>query len=252
MKQFIAQEYTGPLTRDEIEYWILDTAVLEHQPLSFLLASNADELLNKTLRLGPREDLWQIFEAMLQRGDVELVEFAYSSARRKWRLAPFEKGKLGYRELPQNIQYRLTRRGGWRWEVASKPRWNEFARLVDFPYRKRNGVRAGEAFAASREAIEVYLRRNAHFKLYPASLHWKQVRPLPITYWKTLPQGYRATFMQIQVRYWSRDSSECGKLAVKTHGKWYTNPYFRLKSYHECRAVFRQYALPGEAQKWYN
>lgn len=252
MKRFIAQEYTGPLTRDEIEYWILDIAVLEPQPLSYLLACNADLLLNKPVRFPERSELWRIFEAMLRRGDVELVQLVFPSAGRKWRLAPFEKGGLGFDELPEGMQYRLTRRGGWRWEVASKPRWDEFASLVDFPYRQRQGVRTGQAFAASREAIEVYLRRNGSFKLYPASLRWKEVRLLPITYWKTLPKGYRATFRQVQIPYQERYSLECSKLEVKTHGNWYTNPYFRLKNYHPCRAVFRQYALPGEAKKWYN
>ncbi len=111
------------------------------------------------------------------------------------------------------VYYRMTAAGGAVWEEFACPQWERFidgvwfadAEPPEFPRGR------GEAACASKKWLEDYLK-GVHVEgviIDFATLTWAEERPWRATYWKTLAQGYRATFearqeRQVPMEEWPR------------------------------------------------
>ncbi len=136
------------------------------------------------------------------------------------------------------VVYYLTPQGGERWEAIARPDWNKF--LINnldcmYPYE--------EILARKRENIEQLLAYGEYLLEYnrpiPGTEVWEVLEPWEVTYWKTLPRGYRLNYQpekfdeelhnqsDEEFEYYIPTETEIqAKKWYKNIKKWYRYPSF--------------------------
>ncbi len=109
--------------------------------------------------------------------------------------------------------YYLTPEGGEHWEAIARPDWNKL--LIDdlnticFPQSdKEPGI-----FATKRENIEQLLAYGEYLleddrQPIPGTEVWEVLEPWQVTYWKTLPRGYRLRYQYEEFDYQLQTKSD--------------------------------------------
>lgn len=95
------------------------------------------------------------------------------------------------------LTYWLTPSGAEAWEQFARPDWD---RYIDESYPSEDSSgrprKTGLVTSARRECVEDFLRQAHHlgFVVDHDTVHWTEIRPFEVRYWKSLPVGHQAEF----------------------------------------------------------
>jgi hypothetical protein len=173
------------------ERWILEAARALRQPIRALTSDGVEEWFNRHHhRLDPAGVANVLRHLLLEDLIVLLPGEGGTLLDDQEELRRLV--ELRYREpLFKTTFYGLTAAGGAAWEEVSQPDW---ARYIDSSF----GIEpnAGEVICADPARAERYVFSpyQEHPPL-PHSVRRDRLEPWRATYWKTLPTGYRISFL---------------------------------------------------------
>lgn len=138
--------------------------------------------------------------------------------------------------------YYLTSQGGTYWEALAHPNWHRFWMFTnnDYSSYSHSGVNEYECemICSDRQLIEQLL--VFEYDLNFADIHisgtevWDLIEPWQVTYWKTLPRGYRVRYQARRNKLAKDSDISPEKQAARNYAqqwfseisKWYTDPEF--------------------------
>jgi hypothetical protein len=187
------------VTPERAVYWLLDAAALGWMPLEWLTADNVCEVFNT--RRGHElsfPDLVDTLEGLFQSGDLiaERLEQNHLTGE----FVPSRPDLVAGLSGQVWLYYGLTGQGGARWEAFARPDWSRYIDASYWTDTTDGDIEVGEIVAQDKHAVEQYLAAlyahyvNPTYTIHPDSEHWDLLIPWDVTYWKTLPQGYRVHF----------------------------------------------------------
>lgn len=119
------------------------------------------------------------------------------------------------RAIPDSV-YELSQRGGEEWETRAEPAWENYVEIL-------SGEESGEGWSANLDSLMVELgwcRELNGVDIDRKTLAIEVLRGHPITYWKTLPTVYHATFRNAWVEdHWPGK----GPLELKWFRDWWVS-----------------------------
>ena len=230
---------------EQIEYLILRKVIFGLADLRinrYSFDTNYQELSHGEIAIGA--------DSLFQKGYIRAKVFAEGSD---------DRGIHYYEETPDvvltmtGIQdhldcylralYYLTPEGGEHWEAIARPDWNKLLiddlNIICFPQPdKEPGI-----FATKRENIEQLLAYGEYLleerQPIPGTEVWEVLEPWQVTYWKTLPRGYRLRYQyeefdyQLQTKsdeefdkYVSTETEIQAREWYKNINQWYDQPSF--------------------------
>lgn len=187
------------MTPERAIYWLLDAAAFGMTPLAWLTAENVCEVFNT--RRGHELSfpaLVDTLERLFLGGD--LIAERGGESEHTSAFVPCRPDIVAALSDQVRLYYGLTGQGGARWEAFAKPVWSRYIDVGYWTDSTAGDIDVGEIVAQDKHAVEQYLAAlYAHYveptyTLHPESEHWDLVSPWDVTYWKTLPQGYRVRF----------------------------------------------------------
>jgi hypothetical protein len=241
------------------EYWIIDVAVQYSQYMSSL--RHPEEYLEQAFNRKGHSltyiEILDTLDKLFQKGD--LIAFCDPNDITPFSTDPFiptreQIDSAMKKELPYSVFYGLTFQGGTRWESSSKTNWDfffDFAHseedkdeedglLVDdgrgFFYTKSDREMKVIVIGGSQKILQEYLNYGLAdpFKIIDIeSISWEILGAWQPTYWKTLAQSYRLSYIAQPLL--PKSESDHFKINAfdyiysqwrrSTIGKWYTNPF---------------------------
>lgn len=175
---------------DKAEYWLLNAVVDRWCALEWLLAGPPEarverpaagltygKLVDTLRRLFQQKDL-VAQHMVLHPQQVVGDDFVPTLAQLEAALAGEE-----------HLAYRLTTRGGKRWEEYTRPDWNQF---IDCRVESE-----GKITGYDRSRVQQYLarlHRQHQGAVIAGSEQWDTLVPWEPTYWKVLPMAHRVRF----------------------------------------------------------
>ena len=183
------------------EYWLLETAVVSGIPFCFLPYEHysgrmtLDAMFNKTGHGLRQAELLETLVGLVNDGLI----VASADGERIWAPQRDEIAQalvtwIEYSKYRDRVCYRLTAKGAAVWEAFAAPDWELFldeSRWSD----------AGEmhtVHAVSKPRLQSYLEDRAALLsrtgIEISNLQIEELTPFEATYWKTLPQGFKATY----------------------------------------------------------
>jgi hypothetical protein len=189
-----------------LDFWIFTSACEARVPVSWLLATNRDEVFNLPDLSCTELELVDSLDRLISAEElsVERVLWPGSSEQEghehRTRLTPSRAQIIEYlteeaRTGRFTVYYGLTARGSERWERAARPKWHEYVDYWIDPTAGEGGISAQDcSLAECWLDAWPYIEQGHEI----TSVTWQDLRPWQATYWKLLPSGY-------EVRIWMRD-----------------------------------------------
>lgn len=208
---------------DAAKYWLLDLVHDLPFPLYRLTHPELEIIANRKGHGLSHSDLLDTLHSLFQEGlivnirhpnDEVIIEFVPTYSEIDLALKGNNKS-----------QYRLTNKGGGRWEVLSKPNWSLF--LVD-----SFNLRTDEIIveASSLQIAEQYMKLTPYWyqhDLLSESKKNEVLRPWQATYWKELPEGHRISVQTVEracIRL-EQDMPPDDREFLNAVRNWYKNPF---------------------------
>ena len=187
------------------EYWLLDTVVEFRFPVSSLMASNLEEILNKKGHGLTRDALIETLDRLITWGLISAenkadppistpqdIERALNEPR--WRIdSPVDRRTI--------TRYGLTQEGCTQWEAFAAPDWQKYIytsfHLPDDPDDSDPIIR--EAICADKAWLERHFKSKCFYHARHVSLatvEWDYIAPWDVTYWKQLQGAHRVRFQE--------------------------------------------------------
>jgi len=190
--------------RDEVrlsrsEYWLLEAAVVNSVPVSWVIPPNVELALNVETHGLSSDDILGVMLNLARDGKITFED------RGDQPVSPSDV-TVADLKADDKFTYRLTVRGGGEWEAFARPKWERF---VDEWYLMDDGAVPPEQIeqvvhieCACREVGALYLEALKHnaggggggLTISGCVREWECVEPFKATYWKQLPRGYVAEF----------------------------------------------------------
>ena len=212
---------------ERAEYWILDCALETSTPLCGLVSEQIEELFNRGSHGLSRPELIDLLGRMFGGGDLVVRELSRRELEKVGELfvpdiRQIEAGLRGER----NLYYSITEQGGAKWEEVSKPEWSRY--VSGWKYEDPKEFREGEAASMDRELVEEQLSMwsGLGVEIQFFSQKWDRPAPWQATYWKSLPEGHRVTFLcreRFRNDFFSR--TKVYQRWLEKVESWYTNPF---------------------------
>jgi hypothetical protein len=176
--------------------WILETAVEVRPQLALISCPDVEMSLNKEGHGLTIDELVPVVYEMVQSqlillcGDREHPMPATSTSRDD--VAQILSGSA-----PREPVYEMSATGGEIWERAAHPRWENFVSVRGSYHSGRAGVGVWTIEGNTKESVQSVCEKYA----YAASECpvWTTLVPWHATYWKLLPEGYRADIDVIDI-----------------------------------------------------
>lgn len=219
------------------EYLILEYALQMYIPLTCLSASNITEMFNREHHDLSRPELVKLLCRMFDDRDLVAIGPGESEPRPEDWLTPTEEQIRAALDGRLDLSYRLTARGGRRWEEASRPDWS---RHVVFDMHAGSEMQDITVASIDRRRLEEAMVMSGLFDLRLSyidlrTLVWDTVGPWKATYWKTLPAAHRARYRGFErsIRWRSHMISNHFCSAFRewfyAQGWWYQPPFYRRR-----------------------
>lgn len=223
---------------NKLEYWLLKSVVYGRAPLHILDERNDKDNVECWYGSLPPQsthnEVVNTFYSLFCKGDLQVQHFDD-----EWNpVGPLFSPTL--QEVKDGLagkvflKYGLTEQGGAKWERVTNPNWSLLLRggLTD---NIRNfddalGDKKGDFLmicAIERSLVEEQVEKNRSQGQIPlkGKMIWSSLIPWEVTYWKTLPSGWRLIYQYYQRRikmtaeafYQQQESS-------RTRTSWYTIP----------------------------
>ncbi|MBV9787090.1 MAG: hypothetical protein JOZ51_02875 [Chloroflexi bacterium] len=208
---------------DQATYWLLRSVVLH--PLSvFWLGAEPDDLelmLNRDHHGLSYEELARLLQQLGTQGDLYFSIYDWVDDDVTERVLPLPSldDLLTALAKDTRLAYALTQQGAQRWEAVAHPSWDR--------YYATRGLETITLTAMDRQLVQellaLYPYTHEHEAMVLDSIQWDVERPWQVTYWKTLPVGYKVTFETI-----AKDHEPGPEWAItkwQDLQQWYTNPF---------------------------
>lgn len=221
------------------EYLILEYALQMYIPLACLSASNITETFNLEHHDLSRPELVEVLCRLFGDGDLVAIGPGDGEPRTEDWLTPTEEQIRAALDRRLDLSYRLTARGGRRWEEASRPDWSGH---VVFDMHAGSEMQDITVACIDRRRLEeatvmkgLFDFQSFHIDL--RTLAWDTVAPWKATYWKTLPEAHRARFRGFERSIGRLKSADwfpnyyCGAFQEWFYGQdwWYQPPFYRRR-----------------------
>jgi hypothetical protein len=197
------------------ELWILETAVHIQMPFWALVHPHMESLHNKPSHGLDRSALAKLLEGLCWRGDIFIEDEA--DHRRLYSGEELNVLLQSPRRCPGNeYVYGLTEKGGMRWERESQADWNRYVSegwVTD----------SCEFVCADPDRLTRYLSSGpvgAGYVIMPGTEERDVLKPWAVSYWKTLPAGYR-----LRCRTTPAEWSLANARASMAEDSWYRASY---------------------------
>ncbi len=224
---------------NEVEFWILDSAVRDIVVLQYMAFSHA-EIARAAHRLFENGDILAQFNTKEEKivKDVTLTM------------------SLIQAHLDGNFHFvcYLTPQGGAKWEAATHANWNRYYqwRYLETDNSQTPELHTEEIICADPKLLETrtrILKNSPTIQIVPGTEVFSSEKPWQVNNWKTLPKGYK-----VRYQYWeseetvdshvAEESISADEKANSWSGEetdtWYTEPLFE-----ETEPKFpRHYPIP--------
>jgi len=178
------------------ESYVLETAIKAWVPVQFLFREDADTIFNTKK---PEVKDAKLVEAICHLADSGMIWLKWRGER------PSKVGRQDVEKVrtrrklskqPSLLLYGLSPKGGERWEVIARPSWYRFVEGAFNNLRKRADLLVGELRGVKRTVVKQYMSGLQYigFKIVGESQRWHHLEPFRVTYWKSLPKGWRVRF----------------------------------------------------------
>ncbi|MFP2908521.1 hypothetical protein ACLESD_26395 [Pyxidicoccus sp. 3LFB2] len=204
---------------DLLDLWLLEVAMELPTPLHMLVAPNPHVALN--MPDDPRfsrEELCERLSGLAERGFIRIHEFPDGFEEL---FSPREISRAIDARRPRSFfSYALTPEGGAVWERHARPDWSRYVNAGEEPGP------AGAPAAWVIEAVSLEVAEE-EFRFHEAlgdenqpvleSKRGEALAPWQVTYWKTLPRGYRLRYTTVP-----RPQNTQRMRSVPARAPWYT------------------------------
>jgi hypothetical protein len=206
-------------TVDALDLWLLEVVMELPTPLHLLVEPNPHIALN--MQDDPRfsrEELCERLSLLAERGFVRIHELPDGLEEL---FAPEQISRAIDARRPRSFfGYALTPEGGAIWERHAHPDWSRYVNAGEEP-TPPGTPDAWVIEAASLEAAEEELRFHEALGDENQPVHeskrGEELTPWQVTYWKTLPRGYRLRYTTVP------RPRDVGRMrSVPARAPWYT------------------------------
>jgi|GEM_PF-2289070 len=183
---------------EKIEHSILNTIVESPYPVDILgLEPNTYEVtMNKPWHSFQIEELAKAFLRLNKLGDIyfyyknDSIQIRPGLAELKLNLTS---GPLKDSKKKGVLYYALTKYGGEKWESYSNPNW---AKYIDYFVNHQDDVIEFIANCSDLSRLDEFILKFSHLVIHDLMMmentnEMQPLVPFEVTYWKTLPQGFR-------------------------------------------------------------
>jgi hypothetical protein len=206
-------------TVDALDLWLLEVVLELPTPLHMLVEPHPYVALN--MADDPRfsrEELCERLSLLAERGFIRIHELPDGLEEL---YSPEQISRAIDARRPRTFfGYELTPEGGAVWERHARPDWSRYVNAGEEP----TASEAPDAWvieAASLEAAEEELRFHEALgdenQPVHASKRGEELVPWQVTYWKTLPRGYRLRYTTVP-----RPRDVARMMSVPARAPWYT------------------------------
>jgi hypothetical protein len=209
---------------NEAEYWLLDLVITISFPIYRLTHPDLGLIANRKVHGLSYSDLLDTLHKLFQ--DGYLICFEYPDDETRIEVVPtYLEIDAALKSQDRKTQYSLTSKGGSAWEALSSPDWDWF--VLDSFNLRTDEI---QMEASSLQIAERYLLLTPYwyqFEIFPESAKFQVLRPWEVTYWKTLPQGYKISMKTMdssQIKLQQDMSSEEREFIYKVRN-WHINPF---------------------------
>ncbi|WP_240360679.1 hypothetical protein [Pyxidicoccus caerfyrddinensis] len=204
---------------DVLDLWLLEVAMELPTPLHMLAEPNPHVALH--MPDDPRfsrEELCERLSFLSERGFIRVHEMPDGLEEL---YSPEQISRaIDARRNRSYFGYSLTPEGGAAWERQARPDWSRYVNAGEEPTAD-GAADAWVIEAASLETAEEEVRFHETLgdgnQPVHASKRGEELVPWQVTYWKTLPRGYRLHYTTVPV---PRDVQRM--MAVPARAPWYT------------------------------
>lgn len=220
---------------NKLEYWLLESVLSARSPLHILDERNDKDNVECWYGSLPPQsthnEVVSTFYSLFRKGDLQVQHF---DDERNPVGPPFSptlqeiKDGLAGKVF---LEYGLTEQGGAKWERVTNPNWS----LLLLGGRTDNirnfddalGDKKGKFLricAVERSLVEEQVERNRSQGQIPlkGKMIWSSLIPWEVTYWKTLPSGWRLIYQYYQRHI--KMAPEAFYQEESSGTSWYTIP----------------------------
>ncbi|NMO20469.1 hypothetical protein HPC49_24460 [Pyxidicoccus fallax] len=207
---------------DVLDLWLLEVAMELPTPLHMLVEPNPHVALN--MPDDPRfsrEELCERLSLLAERGLIRIHELPDGLEEL---YSPEEISRAIDARKPRSFfGYELTPEGGAAWERLARPDWGRYVNAGQEPTAD-DAPNAWVIEAASLETAEEELRFHEQLGDENQPVHEskrvEELVPWQVTYWKTLPRGYRLHYITVP-----RPRDVQRTMSVPARPPWYTRAW---------------------------
>jgi hypothetical protein len=205
------------------EYWLLDLVHHGSFPLYRLTDPDLELIANRDGHGLSHSKLLETLHKLFQEDSLICVRFPDDETLIE--VVPTYQDVDNALKAQDDIQYRLTIKGGSQWEILSNPDWKWFVNDSFDPRTNELIVEAG-----SLEVAEEYSHLAPYwyqFQLIPGSIKYHFLQPWQATYWKALPEGHQVSTQTVEspeIKL-QRDMSPQEREFINHVWNWYENPF---------------------------
>jgi hypothetical protein len=202
-----------------LDLWLLEVVMELPTPLHMLAEPNPHVGLN--MPDDPRLSREELCERLSFLADRGLIRISESPDGMEELYSPEEISRAIDARRPRSFfSYALTPEGGALWERHAQPDWSRYVNAGEDP-TPHDAPDAWVIEAASLEAAEAEFRFHETLgdgnQPVPESKQGEALVPWQVTYWKTLPAGYRLRYTSVPC---PRDLARLS--AIPPRPPWYT------------------------------
>ncbi len=204
---------------DVLDLWLLEAALELPTPLHLLVASDPAAALN--MRDDPRFSHEELCERLAALAERDLIIVHEHPDGMEELFTPDAISKALLRPRPRSFfVYELTPSGGALWEAQAQPDWSRYVNAGEEP----SANEAPESWVIEALSLDI---AEAEFRFHeelgdgnrpvPESKLGEELAPWNVTYWKTLPRGYRLRYTSVP-----RTPDPARVAATPRRAPWYT------------------------------
>lgn len=142
----------------------------------------------------PTYNFVKIATKLIINGDIKLLQYDEEEDTDKTLNLVKSEIENIFNQENYDFLYKLTPKGGAKWESFTHPNWDIF--LSKILFYDGSGLEKLEFMSRYKHTLESKLAFDAltrNLQHLPGSEVWEVLEPWKPTYWKTLPRGYRVT-----------------------------------------------------------
>ncbi|WP_254614892.1 MULTISPECIES: hypothetical protein [unclassified Myxococcus] len=184
---------------DLLDLWLLEAALELPTPLQLLVSPDPAGSLN--MRDDPRFSHEELCERLAGLAERDLIRIHEHPDGMEELFTPEAISQAILRPRPRSIQvYELTPSGGALWETQARPDWSRYVNAGEEP----SANDAPESWVIEAVSLDI---AEAEFRFHeelgdgnrpvPESKRGEALTPWNVTYWKTLPRGYRLHYTSV-------------------------------------------------------